>query len=266
MNQADYSRQSDLVNMAVLQGLRATVIGAGAVGSYSALALAKMGLGTIEVYDDDVVAPHNLPNQFFRNSDTGKLKVDALAEILADFTDATVEPHADLYNDQELYPVVIVAVDSMAARRVVWEQFKGSNAQVYIEARMGGQLGAVYTIRKAQGVLSEEDKLWYEQYLYDDSEADPVRCTEKSIIYNVQMISSLICRALRAVIMREEGYPKEFVFDMHHMQTYSQETLVEEELVEIEADVEDIFDEDEDENDLDDEFGEEDEIEYEVIT
>jgi len=221
---ADFTRQSGLVNMDILSGLHVTMIGAGAVGSYASLALAKMGIGTIEAWDDDEVSEHNLPNQFFRNVDLRKKKVHALGEQLEALTDVNYNPMDSLFGSEHyMSPITVVAVDSMSARKAIYEQFKlRPHAHALVEARMGGMLGAVYTLKKDKGVLSLEDDEWYNQFLYDDSEVDEVDCTAKSIIFNVQMISALICRSIRAMVMQEK-YPREVIFDMNTMDLYKQD-------------------------------------------
>src|SRR5207244_2270936 len=70
-------RQLDLLPLERLD-VPVTVIGAGAVGSFVTLTLAKMGLRDLTVFDDDVVDVHNLPNQFYRLTDLGRPKVEAL--------------------------------------------------------------------------------------------------------------------------------------------------------------------------------------------
>ena len=59
-----YWRQLDIVNIDKLQ-VPIIVVGAGAIGSFVTLALAKMGCGNITSYDMDTVEEHNLPNQFY---------------------------------------------------------------------------------------------------------------------------------------------------------------------------------------------------------
>jgi tRNA A37 threonylcarbamoyladenosine dehydratase len=57
-------------------------IGCGAVGSFTAFALAKMGVGSIKVYDPDRVEIHNLPNQMFAAQDCGLYKAEALRDMV----------------------------------------------------------------------------------------------------------------------------------------------------------------------------------------
>ena len=58
------TRQLDLIPIAVL-GTRITIIGAGAVGGWTSLALAKMGFSNITVFDYDVVEVENLNCQLY---------------------------------------------------------------------------------------------------------------------------------------------------------------------------------------------------------
>jgi tRNA A37 threonylcarbamoyladenosine dehydratase len=74
----DFHRQLDVVDVPRLSQIAITVIGAGAVGSCTVLALAKSGAERIVVYDDDVIEAPNLPNQWYRLADVGRPKVIAL--------------------------------------------------------------------------------------------------------------------------------------------------------------------------------------------
>lgn len=61
---------------------RIHIIGCGAVGSTLAENLVRFGLTRITLYDFDKVEPKNIANQMFFNDDIGKLKVEALADLL----------------------------------------------------------------------------------------------------------------------------------------------------------------------------------------
>ncbi len=63
--------------------VRALVVGAGGLGSPAARALARAGVGTIAVADDDVVDLSNLHRQVLhRAADAGRAKVDSAIEAL----------------------------------------------------------------------------------------------------------------------------------------------------------------------------------------
>lgn len=209
----NFTRQQGIIDPEVMKGREITLIGVGAVGSFAALALGKMGISKITAYDEDGVTDTNLPNQFYRNTDTKRFKVEALAEILEMFTDARCEPINRFYKNQELAETAVVATDNMTSRKIVWEQFKKSKTSKFlIEARMGAELGIVYTMNKN----SKNKKLdfdFYETRLYSSKKAVELPCTAKSIIYNVLMISSLICRSYKGLVT-QTPVPKELIFNM----------------------------------------------------
>lgn len=193
------------------------------MGSFTALTITKMGCTKVTLFDEDGVSPVNIPNQFYRRQDALQeaFKVDALADIVGQFTDATVEANNRHYVDQPLAETVIVATDSMSSRRTVWEQFlKQPQCLNLIEARMGAEVGMVYMIRKrpsvaplTNGIISQDDTEFYEEMLYSDDKVKPLPCTARTIIYNVLMLASLICRAYKAII-NEESFPREMIFNM----------------------------------------------------
>ena len=215
-NQLLYTRQEGILDPKLLKDRRVTVIGTGAVGSFTALTISKMGVKRVWLYDIDGVSAHNLPNQFFRKQDIGQFKVDALTDILNQFSDTDVRPTNKLYKSQPLKEIVVVATDSMSSRKLVWEQFKTQDsARVLIEARMGAELGQIYMIQKQPFPwrVSPKDLKFYEDRLYSDEEAKELPCTARSIIYNVLMLSSLICRALKGYL-KQEKYPREVTCNM----------------------------------------------------
>lgn len=212
------TRHQDLVDLKELRDGPVVIVGAGAIGSFTALTLAKMGVEDITVYDDDGVSEENISNQFYRINDIRQYKVDALQSVLLAFAGVNIKPIMERYTAQplSLRGTVIAAVDSMSARRTIWEQFVNQAECVnYIEARMGAELGQVFTLRKP---LRKEDIAFYdnENILYPDSKVAPLPCTAKSIIYNVLMIASLICRSYKAIINKED-FPNRQIFDMEHI-------------------------------------------------
>jgi len=59
-NELKYLRQQDAVDMKRLSELAITLIGAGSIGSTTAVWLGKMGIRrSLTVYDDDLIQDHN---------------------------------------------------------------------------------------------------------------------------------------------------------------------------------------------------------------
>jgi len=75
-----HKRQLGIVSPAQLQS-PIVVIGAGGIGSWAVLALAKMGCPNITVIDFDTVEDHNVATQFYKESQIKMFKVDALEEL-----------------------------------------------------------------------------------------------------------------------------------------------------------------------------------------
>jgi tRNA A37 threonylcarbamoyladenosine dehydratase len=185
-----YRRQLDIVPLDRLQKAHVTVIGAGAVGSFTAFTLAKMGVGRITAYDDDEVTEHNLPNQLFRIEDIGKKKATALREIVESFHGVEIDARNDRYAYQPLSGIVIVAVDSMDVRIAIWKEVKyNPNIEIFIDSRMGAEVGRVIAINPCD----PDDVTFYESTLHTSKDALQARCTEKTIIYTVLGIASAIC-------------------------------------------------------------------------
>jgi molybdopterin/thiamine biosynthesis adenylyltransferase len=172
---------------------RVDVIGAGAMGGHLALLLAKMGVKKLRVFDDDKVEGHNVPNQPYGLDDIGRPKVAALAGMVNRLTgmeieavEARVEPESE-YDPAD---VVFLAVDSMAARRAIFERHLAkSMCQLMVEGRMGAMDGRIYAF--GPGRKSHQDK-WLAT-LYKDEEASESLCgTTVTVICNAMFIASVM--------------------------------------------------------------------------
>ena len=68
-----------------LKNAKVAVFGIGGVGGYTVEALARSGVGTLDLFDDDRVAVSNLNRQIIATHDTiGKYKADAAADRMED--------------------------------------------------------------------------------------------------------------------------------------------------------------------------------------
>ena len=100
------------------------LLGAGGLGSPTALYLAAAGVGTIGIVDDDVVDVSNLQRQVIHNEETlGEPKVDSAAEAIRKLNpDVKVEKFAtrlDASNVMEIiegYDVIVDGVDNFPTR------------------------------------------------------------------------------------------------------------------------------------------------------
>ena len=74
----EFKRQTSIIDNDKLGFTKILIIGAGSIGSYTTLALSKMGAVLLTVVDFDEIEEHNIPNQFFKIDDIGKQKIEAL--------------------------------------------------------------------------------------------------------------------------------------------------------------------------------------------
>lgn len=101
---------------------RIHIIGCGSVGSVVAENLARFGITRMTLYDFDTVEPRNLANQMFTQDDVGRLKVEALADMLHRINpeidnDLTLVPKG--YAGQKLSGYVMLCVDNIDLRREI---------------------------------------------------------------------------------------------------------------------------------------------------
>jgi hypothetical protein len=207
----DLWRQIDVVDAEEIPPI--TMVGIGGIGSFTVMALGKMGAQKITVYDPDKLEEHNCPNQLYKVHQCASQwpKVEALKVLIRDFTGV------DIKCMQERFPgvlspdgIVISGVDSMAARKEIWKAVKGRpEVPLYIEARMGAEVARIHSINPCD----EEAIKWYEGTLYSDEEAVEAPCTARAIAYTGFMIGALIANQVKKATMKEE-LCKEVILDM----------------------------------------------------
>ncbi|HEY9868414.1 MAG TPA: ThiF family adenylyltransferase [Candidatus Obscuribacterales bacterium] len=175
MNKVDITRHIDVFSRDAFGDRRIDVIGAGATGSRIVVSLAKLGLENIHVWDFDKVEAHNIANQAYGDGDIGKLKVDALHDLVKAQTGLAIHKHAERVDgSQELGDVVFLLTDTMSSRKEIWSKgirYK-MRTKLMIETRMGASEGRVYTVNPTRPA---HVKGW-EGTLYDDAVAEVSAC------------------------------------------------------------------------------------------
>ena len=108
-----------------LYSAKVAVFGVGGVGGYAVEALARCGIGQLDLFDNDIIAPSNLNRQIHTNTkNIGEYKVDAAkASILEINPSATVVTYKLFYVpdtssqvDLKLYDYVIDAIDTVSGK------------------------------------------------------------------------------------------------------------------------------------------------------
>lgn len=205
-----FLRQQDVVDVKMLAKLPVTIIGAGSIGSTTALWLGKMGVAELTVFDDDIVEEHNWSNQVYRYADIQQPKVLALQRIMQRFGIQRPEVVVDKYTDQSLAGIVISGVDSMSSRKTIWKSVKQqSQVRLYIDARMGLETLMVYTVNPQL----REDRIRYAKTLHSDQDSLQEPCTARTICYTPLMAASFICNLIKKYA-NQEMLPSMVTMDM----------------------------------------------------
>jgi tRNA threonylcarbamoyladenosine dehydratase len=160
------------------------IVGIGGVGSWSAEALARTGIGRITVVDLDMVAESNTNRQIHALGDVyGKAKVAAIAErIRAINPDCEVTCIEDFVTQENVerildhnYDVVIDAIDQVRVKVAMIVFCRRINTKIIVAGAAGGQI-------------------------------DPtqVRGTDLS-----QTVQDPLLAKVRALLRREHGFPRD---------------------------------------------------------
>lgn len=130
---------------------RVAVFGIGGVGGYTVEALARAGIGTLDLYDDDKVSESNINRQLVATHDTvGQYKVDAAAQrILSINPTAVVNTHKTFYlpqnavqYDLSAYDYVVDAIDTVAGKIALAEAATAAGVPIISCMGAGNKLDA----------------------------------------------------------------------------------------------------------------------------
>jgi len=207
-NELFLTRQFDLIDSDILNK-KIIVIGAGAIGSFTVMALSKLGFSNIHVYDTDVVDNENMNCQFFKISDIGKKKTEALKQQVVDFMGLNITTYdewiTELNVDEIDCDILITAVDNMETRKIVLEE---SNYLYAIDPRMAAEYATMDVVHRSKGAE-------FSRKLFSDKDAVQERCTAKSTMYTVLLISGQICKAVKDILTGEPNI-KTFDWNIKH--------------------------------------------------
>ena len=134
-----------------LKKARVAVFGIGGVGGYVVEALARSGVGALELIDKDIVSVSNINRQIIAlHSTVGRLKTEVAAERARDINpniDVTVRnvfylPETAGEFDFTAYDYVVDAIDTVSGKIALIEQSKKANVPVISCMGAGNKLDA----------------------------------------------------------------------------------------------------------------------------
>lgn len=132
-----------------LRRARVAVFGLGGVGGYVVEALARSGVGALDLIDSDVIAPSNLNRQIIATvNNIGKPKTEAAAERVREINpDCQVRQHRVFYLpetaadfDFREYDYVVDAIDTVSGKLMLAEQAAEAGTPVISSMGAGNKL------------------------------------------------------------------------------------------------------------------------------
>ena len=137
-----FSRGASLLGedgIARLRASRVAVFGVGGVGGFAAEALARSGVGALDLIDHDTVSPSNINRQIIAlHSTVGRKKVEVMAERIADICPDTVVRTFDTFYlpetahlfDFSIYDYVVDAIDTVSGKIALVMQAKAASTPI----------------------------------------------------------------------------------------------------------------------------------------
>ncbi len=150
-----FSRSELLIGkegMERLSKARVAIFGIGGVGGHCTDALARTGIGTLDLFDNDTVSITNINRQLVATLDTvGQLKVDVMKKHIKEINpDAVVNTYACFYTpenadeyDFSQYDYIIDAIDTVTSKIELVVRAKKAGVPIICSMGAGNKLDAL---------------------------------------------------------------------------------------------------------------------------
>lgn len=189
------------------------VLGAGGIGSWLALLLSRVGCN-LHIFDMDVYEEHNMTGQAVLQSGVGKLKTEALVELMEQFSpDATISAYGEYTEESMTNEIVLCGFDNMKARRIAFDNWQEHVAyseeeekknMLFIDGRLNAEHMQIFCIR---GDDEKSIKKYDEEFLFSDEEVGEQDCTFKQTSHCAAMIASKMVAFLTNFFVQGRSVP-----------------------------------------------------------
>jgi len=246
LNSIICARNTQLFN---LRGSKISIIGAGAIGSFTASSLTRSGIGRLSIFDDDIVVPENIGVQDYTISQVDQNKSLAIKRTCMDINPTTridaftmkVEYEHTYQNGEKVLAndivrrfnnsdIIVLAVDSMKARLEIMDIIttyckthlrSKSGLKAIIDARMGSETLQLYVFHKK--IWNEKQKQainpsdvvteMYQKTWYSDEDGNSEPCAARSTAYCSTIAGSIITSEIKKIIKDDPVKTTEIVFN-----------------------------------------------------
>lgn len=187
--------------------------------------LTKIGF-RVNLYDFDTVEDHNLGGQLFRQEDLGKLKVNAVHNVVKTFCNGTLSTFNERVTLNTMtHHFMFSAFDNMEARTALFNVWKKSWSvtpngiiPIFIDGRLEIEQLQIFC------VTPENADRYEKEHLFHDSVVEEAPCTMKQTSHTAAMIGTLmtsyftnhIANIYSKETIREVPFYYEFVVPMNY--------------------------------------------------
>lgn len=174
-----HSRQNYFIPADNLKDTSVLIVGCGAIGRNVASNVARLGVSSITLVDNDIVEEHNIVPQNWKKEDCGKAKVEVLAnEIVAQMGDSVkVEFHSKKWAPRVVgpdtnYTAVWSTVDNIDVRKILYNYYR-DKCKHFFDVRIGASLAQIISV-----VDMETTNDWYLKTIFPASETANFGCVQ----------------------------------------------------------------------------------------
>lgn len=209
------SRFSGAIWYEEIQKQTVTLAGIGGIGSYVGFLLSRLKPNRLIIYDPDRVETVNMSGQLYGQTDVGRHKCAALADMVMNYANycGIVTLDQRFEDNSEATDIMICGFDNMAARRTFYEKWKqrvlsypaGSDNRkkcLFIDGRLAAEEFQVLSIQgdDERAMAAYEDK-----WLFSDAEAEETICSYKQTTFMANMIASVMVNVFVNFIANQCG-------------------------------------------------------------
>ena len=225
------SRFSSAIWYENIQKKTVILAGVGGIGSYVGFLLARMKPASMFIYDNDTVEAVNMSGQLYGQSDLGRPKVSALAEMIRNYANyGSVFAISERFTEEsEASDIMICGFDNMAARKLFFNKWL-SHVQskpeeerkncLFIDGRLAAEEFQVLCIK---GDDEYNINRYNNEFLFSDAEADETICSYKQTTFCANMIASYMVNLFVNFCANQCGPLIER--DLPFLTTYNAETM-----------------------------------------
>lgn len=181
------------------------------------------------LYDNDRVEAVNMSGQLYGQSDLGREKVAALAEIIRNFANyGSIFAIPERFtSESEASDIMICGFDNMEARKLFFDKWTGHVSSkpkeertncLYIDGRLAAEEFQIFCIR---GDDEFNINRYAHDFLFSDAEADETICSYKQTTFCANMIASYMVNLFVNFCANQVGGYRDLPF----LTTYNAETM-----------------------------------------